>query len=553
MSKNKEPPKGEELRRLAEEKLRELDDRPPPPEIEDDHLRLVHELQVHQTELEMQNAELRHIKDDLETLLEEYTNLYDYSPVGYLGLDRSGKILSANLTCARFLEVERAGLIGRHFKNFVAVEDRADFCTFLENIYSHPNKDACELALRSKDNALFFVQIEAQPTPSGQECRMAMIDVNERMHAEQASLRNAKLESIGILAGGLAHDFNNILAAILGNISLAKSQIHAPARLSIRLENAEKATIRAKDLTQQLLTFARGGEPIKKIIHIEQLLRDAVNLSLVGSSVKCEFVLDKDLFPVHADEGQLHQVFHNLVLNAVQSIAENGKIVISAQNVISSLQEKNFVQISITDSGPGLPKEILPKIFDPYFSTKLKGSGLGLSICFSIIKRHQGSISVESSLDQGTTFHITLPATEPIAFPEPAPEDDLHYGEGRILLMDDEEAVRTIMQASLEELGYLVEVTADGSAAIELYRQRKMEGIQFDAVILDLTVPGGMGGREAIAKLQQIDPQVKAIVSSGYSRDPVMADYQHYGFSALLRKPYRLEELGKVLADMLIR
>lgn len=553
MPKNKEPQKVDELRRLAEEKLRELDGRPPPPEREDDQLRLVHELQVHQIELEMQNAELRQTKNDLEILLEEYTNLYDCSPVGYLALDRSGKILGANLTCTRFLEVERAGLIGRQFKNFVAVEDRADFCAFLENVYSHPNKDACELALRQKDNALFFVQIEAQPAPSGQECRMAMIDVNERMHAEQASLRNAKLESIGILAGGLAHDFNNILAAILGNISLAKSQIHDPGRLSIRLENAEKAAIRAKDLTLQLVTFARGGEPIKKIIHIEQLLRDAVNFSLLGSSVQCEFVLDESLFPVNADEGQLHQVFHNLVLNAVQSMAENGKIVVSAKNVVSSPQEKSFVQISIADSGPGLPEEVLPKIFDPYFSTKLKGSGLGLSICFSIIKRHRGNISVESSLGQGTTFHITLPATKPGVLPEPAPADALHYGEGRILLMDDEETVRSIAQASLEELGYQAEVTADGSAAIELYRQRKAEGSPFDAVILDLTVPGGMGGKEAIAMLQQIEPEVKAIVSSGYSSDPVMAEYQHYGFSALLRKPYRLEELSKVLADLLIR
>lgn len=541
-----------ELRQKAEEQLKDLRGQSSVPEIASDQLRLLHELQVHQIELEMQNDELRQVKGELEALLEQYSDLYDFSPVGYLTLDRKGAILGANLTCARHLGIERNRLPGRHFQDFITTEDRSDFNAFLEKVYSRLGKEACELALRVKDHPLFFVQIEALAVPSGQECRLAMIDVNERKNAEVAWLRNSKLESLGLLAGGIAHDFNNILASILGNLSLARVQMENPQQLAKRLANAEQATSRAKDLTMQLLTFARGGAPVKKVIYLRYLIREAALFALQGSSIGCEFVLADDLWPVMADAGQLSQVLHNLVLNAVQAMPHGGTVTIRARNVEPPPGGKRGVEIAIADTGSGIPAELLTKIFDPYFTTKREGSGLGLATCHAILRKHDGSISLESTPGQGSVFHVLLPAAQPDVVPEPIPDIKVHRGEGQILVMDDEEAVRCVVQASLEELGYSAICVEDGHAAIELYRRGKTEGNPFVAVILDLTVPGGMGGKEALPLLKEIDPQVKAIVSSGYASDPVMAAFREYGFSAVLRKPYRLEDLSKVLKDLLL-
>jgi signal transduction histidine kinase/ActR/RegA family two-component response regulator len=551
MPKNINPPNDSKLRNAAEEKLKEAEGRPLPTGTGNDHQRLLHELQVHQIELEMQNTELRQSKADLETLLDKYTDLYDFCPGGYLCLDRSSKILSANLTCARFLEIERPELIGRYFMDFITNECQPGFGTFLERVYSHPGKEAYELALRQKDNALFFVQIEALATPTGQECRIAMIDVNERKLAEDVLLRNSKLESLGLLAGGIAHDFNNILAAILGNLSLARVQMTNPHKLANRLTDAENAAARAKDLTMQLLTFARGGAPVKKVIYLRYLIREAALFAIHGSSIRCDLVLTDDLWPVVADGGQISQVLHNLVLNAVQAMPQGGKLTVRARNIEPSPEGGRCIEISIADTGTGIPVDLLSKIYDPYFTTKPQGSGLGLATCHAILKKHGGSISLESIIGQGSEFHIRLPAAEQDTVPDPFLEIQVHHGQGQILIMDDEAAIRNIVQASLEELGYSVACAEDGCAAIELYRNRKAEGNPFAAVILDLTIPGGMGGKEALLLLKEIDPQVKTIVSSGYASDPVMANYQEYGFSAVLGKPYSLEELSKALKDQL--
>ena len=363
--------------------------------------------------------------------------------------------------------------------------------------------------------------------------------------------KNQRLESLGVLAGGIAHDFNNILTAIIGNISLARSQVGEGHKAAGRLAATENALARATNLTRQLLTFARGGEPIKKVIEVGGLLKEATGFAIHGSNVKCRVVLADDLWFVEADEGQLSQVIHNLVINAVQAMPEGGMVALRAENAGSKEEEGKFVKISVTDDGAGIPEHHVQRIFEPYFTTKQLGNGLGLATCYSIIKKHGGNITVESTPGKGSTFHVCLPASEQVNAAEPGSKTEVVHGSGRVLVMDDEEPVRETAQAMLEELGYTVECAENGGAAIELYRQRKEEGTPFNAVIMDLTIPGGMGGREAIASLLKLDPGVKAVVSSGYSNDPVMADYSNYGFSAVLGKPYRLQEISKVLQELL--
>jgi len=352
------------------------------------------------------------------------------------------------------------------------------------------------------------------------------------------------------LAGGIAHDFNNILTAILGNISLARMQQHDSEKTAKRLAEAENAASRARDLTQQLLTFARGGEPVKKVVKAGALLKEAAGFAMHGSSVRCEFALADDLWPVEVDEGQLSQVIHNLVINAAQAMPDGGIITIGAANYRSLPEGQRCVRISVADTGTGIPEQHLQRIFDPYFTTKQQGSGLGLATCYSIIKKHGGFISVESTLGKGSTFCLSLPASELSGAVKPESQTDLAYGAGRVLVMDDEEPVRETLQAILEELGYTAECTENGAEAVELYQRRKEEGTPFSVVILDLTIPGGIGGKDAIAMLRNIEPGIKAVVSSGYSTDPVMGSYREYGFSAVLSKPFQVQEMSKVLQEL---
>jgi len=382
------------------------------------------------------------------------------------------------------------------------------------------------------------------------------VDITERKKMEQELLKMQKLDSLGILAGGIAHDFNNVLTAILGNISLAKMRTGPDDKISKTLTDAEKGCFRAKELTQQLITFSKGGSPVKRTASLIELIKDSTTFTLSGSKAKPEFYIPENLWLVEADEGQISQVINNLVLNADQAMPEGGIIEIRGENVIlseeeiPSLNKGSYIKIMVKDYGIGITNENLQKIFDPYFTTKQKGSGLGLATTYSIIRNHDGYISVESEIGKGTAFSIYLPASEKEAAKKEDVKRDYMTGSGRILIMDDEDIVRDVTGDILTMLGYEVDFAKDGKEAIELYKKAKESGKSFDVVIMDLTIPGGMGGKETVKKLLEINPDVKAIVSSGYSSDPIMSEYKSYGFRGVLVKPYNTVELSRVVADV---
>ncbi|NPV06791.1 MAG: PAS domain S-box protein [Anaerolineae bacterium] len=383
-------------------------------------------------------------------------------------------------------------------------------------------------------------------------------DVTEKHRLERELQRASKLEAIGLLAGGIAHDFNNLLTAIGGNLALAGMSLEADEEAKESLAEAEKATYRARDLTQQLLTFAKGGAPIKETASLVELLRESTGFALRGSPVRCHFDIPEDLWPVEIDRGQISQVVNNLVINAVEAMPGGGFIKVSAENVHLDgedlpLAPGDYVKVVVQDHGVGIAPDRLDQVFDPYFSTKESGSGLGLATSYSIVRRHNGHIAVESEVGRGSTFQVFLPAlpyAERAQKPAPPPPPD-QRPKGRVLVMDDEESVRRVVKKTLERLGYEAEVVPEGEAAIRAYLEARGRGKGFDAVIMDLTVPGGMGGKEAARALHSADPQVRIIASSGYSNDPVMSESAAYGFSGVIAKPYRVGDLDGVLRRVL--
>ena len=383
-------------------------------------------------------------------------------------------------------------------------------------------------------------------------------DMTEKKKMAEEILKGQKLESLGVLAGGIAHDFNNLLTAIMGNISLAKMFAESGSKAYDRLADAEKACERATGLTQQLLTFSKGGAPVKKTTSIVQIITDSAGFMLRGSNVKCEFTLRKDLWAADVDEGQMGQVINNLIINADQAMPDGGVISVAAENIIITasdllpLPAGRYILITIQDQGEGIAPENLSKIFDPYFTTKERGSGLGLATVYSIIKSHQGHLDVASTEGAGTLFRLYLPASEHTieTAENSASEVNSPAGSGRILVMDDEEIIREIAREILHHLGYEVEVCGDGKSALTMYQEALHAGKRYAAVIMDLTIQGGMGGKETMKALLAIDPAVKGIVSSGYNNDPILAHFREYGFSGMVSKPYTVRELQETLLEL---
>jgi PAS domain S-box-containing protein len=723
---------------------------------------LLHELQVHQVELEMQNDELRATQSALEESRNRYADLYDQAPVAYLTLDKRGAIVEANRVAAALLGVTGANLLKSPLSRYVANEDRSLLASHLGRVWSGDAKQVCELRLKRHvdTDPTVYVRIESiiVDTGSGRQCRAVLSDVTERRLVEErlrqseeqlrllfegvqdhtlfmldprgdivswnigakrilgytseemlrkplaqlftaediaagiperelrkaalaiehpsfkavlrempigvisaeapsgrVTMRNAqiehmfgpssgseqlgrvsgfhpedgrpysdnewplartlatgeavtgeeidyvrgdgrrrtlmaaaapvagrdghmiaavatfediterrqaereigkasKLESLGLLAGGIAHDFNNILTAVVGNLYLVKAGL-SPEDTSAAITEAEQACLRARGLTQQLLTFSRGGAPVKRVMSIENLVRETATFAVRGSAVALDVELAPGLWSVDIDEGQISQVLNNLLINAKQAMPKGGTIRIRAENVnVNSdsglpVRAGDYVRLVLSDQGVGISAADIGKIFDPFFSTKAQGSGLGLATSYWILKRHQGNITVESQPGQGTTFAVYLPvAKEPDSASAQATPVQPADGAGRVLFMDDEAGIRNFAEKLLPKLGYEVECVADGHAAVARYLAARESDRPFDAVILDLTVQGGMGGMEAFERMRAADPRVLALVSSGYSTDPIMADFAQYGFAARVPKPYEIGELRDTLA-----
>ncbi len=386
---------------------------------------------------------------------------------------------------------------------------------------------------------------------------LAMRDVTQRSRLEADLLRASKMESIGVLAGGIAHDFNNLLAIVMGNLTLALLDERVREAGGKWLREAERGTVRAKELTQQLLTFAKGGEPVRTAVLLADVVREAAEFALHGAAVRCEFAIAEDLRAADADKGQIGQVVQNLVINAVQAMPGGGTIRLGLANetlaagAVATLPPGHYLRLEIADTGRGIAPEHLTRIFEPFFTTKEYGTGLGLATVYSVIQKHRGYITVESAVGRGSTFRLWLPAAR-VEPPKPAvsanPFDRLS---GRVLFMDDEEPIRQMSQALLERLGLEVTVTNDGGSAVREYAIAQISGRRFDLVIVDLTVPGGMGGADAMREILKIDPSARGIVSSGYSSDPVMGNYRAHGFRGSVPKPYRITDFSQTIRRVL--
>jgi PAS domain S-box-containing protein len=489
---------------------------------------------------------------------EKYRNLYESLPDAFVKTDLEGNILEFN---KYYLDI--FGYTNSEIKKLKSADSTPEKCIKYdakikeEQILKRGYSDVYEKECIKKNGTVFPVEVRSfllnDEKGKPQSIWSIIRDISGRKKTEKELRKVERLESLGVLAGGIAHDFNNLLTGILGNISLA--QIKEGEGVADLLEDAKQASIQAKNLTQQLLTFAKGGEPVKGEVFIENIIKIASGFILHGSNIKCVYEFSPDLWKVEVDKGQMTQVIDNLVINAKQAMPSGGKIIIKTENKL--LEKENsiplpvgkYVKITFSDEGMGIPKKHLSKIFDPYFTTKQKGSGLGLATVFSVIQKHDGYVTVESESGKGTTFYIYLPVKEKKKNGKETKRRVEQYlrGEGRILVMDDEETIRNTLGGILSRLGYVVTLTTKGEEALEEYKKALSSNQPYDIVILDLTIAGGMGGKRTMEKLLEINPNVRAVVSSGYSTDPIMARFGEYGFKAVAVKPYDVDELVKAI------
>ena len=409
---------------------------------------------------------------------------------------------------------------------------------------------AMEVPMLHRNGSVVFADVSARRTViSNKRCVVGVFrDATERRQREEEQLQVQKLESIRRLAAGIAHDFNNLLTGLIGNISLAQLQLDKEQQAWELLDEAQRAATRGTALTRQLLTFAKGGAPVRTHTNIVQVVRDSSNLATSGSNVQCQFDLPSEDCAVTGDEGQLAQVFQNLVRNAVEAMPGGGTV--RVQLSCQKSKRGDEICIEVADHGPGIAPEKIEKIFTPFFTTKDKGSGLGLAVAFSIVQNHGGRIQVSSKPGAGTVFCVSLPAAKGRK-PLPSPLQSSQLGSGRVLVMDDDAMVVRIAERTLKNAGYQTHGTPNGGAAVEAYRTALHQGQRFDVVILDLTVPGGMGGREAAEQILAIDPRARLMVSSGYSEDSLMSEFRSHGFWAVLPKPYNAKQLCEAVQAVL--
>jgi PAS domain S-box-containing protein len=506
-------------------------------------------------------------KKEREQAEEEYKNIFNLSMDMVCIADINGHFIKVNPAFTEILGYTEEEILAKPYLEFVHPEDqlatrkvgeeklaRGETTLFFVNRYKCINGEYKWLEWISKplaDKGVTFAI--ARDITDRKTAEL------ERQKLQDHIMQARKLESIGVLAGGIAHDFNNILAALIGNIDLALLDSGLSDETRMRLHEAEKASFRARDLTQQLLTFAKGGEPVKELASLPEVIRDSADFVLRGSNVSCHYNFPDNLWLADFDKGQISQVVQNIILNASNAMPEGGTIEVSCENVLSSevqeavlRKDTKYVKMTFKDKGIGISADNIERIFDPYYTTKQHGSGLGLAITHSIVKKHDGQINVESQIGTGTTFRIYLPASE-----EHLKSDsflaaaDSQPKKARIMIMDDEEQIRKISQAMIQSMGHDAILAKDGSEAAHLFEQMINNESSVDLIIMDLTIPGGMGGKEAVKNILSLDPNAKVVVSSGYSNAPIMSAPQEYGFFGTLVKPYRRKDLEKVIREVL--
>ncbi len=505
------------------------------------------------TERKTAERALRESEERLRDFLENALDLIE-------SVTPDGRFLFVNRAWRESLGYTEEEVKGLSVADVIAPECRERHEELLRRVMAGEDPGNVETKFLSKDGRRILVEgrincrFENGKPIAG---RGIFRDVTAKKRIEEELRKSNTLESIGILAGGIAHDFNNILTAVMGYLSLAKIEVDTGDRTWSRLVEAEKAAIRAQSLTRQLLTFSKGGAPVRRASSIGRLIEETANFALRGSTIKCRIAVADDLSPVDIDPGQIGQVISNIVLNAAQASPEGGVVRVDARNVDveglpgCTLPPGAYVKIDVEDQGAGIPEENVGKIFNPFFTTKEKGTGLGLATAYSIIKRHDGAITVDSAPGRGTAVSIYLPAGAKAEKEPPAPGPVPRPGIGKILVMDDEEMVRDVAVTMLDAMGYEGRAAKDGSEAVDAYVEAMKTDAPFDAVILDLTVPGAMGGKEAVRRLLDVDPDAKVIVSSGYSQDPILARYRDYGFSGVIAKPYQMGELAQAIRMLL--
>ena len=498
-----------------------------------------------------------------------YKDIFESSPDGVFVADSDTKVfLTANSGMCRMSgyplgEIQNMTVMDIHpEQDFSFAQEQ---CTGLQQ---QQRVVANNVPIQKKDGTLLYADVSYSPMLSeGRKYLVGIFrDSTARKQHDRDALNKKNLESLGVLAGGIAHDFNNILTGILGNVELAKMVSENSEAVLSFLEKAMQSSLRAKDLARQLLTFSKGGEPVKQVVSLCDIMTGAVELVLHGSSVTCDCRIPDDLWQVEIDPGQISQVLQQVLLNARYAMADGGVIVVSCENIIdgscedvSLRQGEKYTKVNIVDHGGGIPEEHLDHIFDPYFSTRQVGHGMGLAICHSIINKHDGGIAVQSEVDKGTVISIYLPAST-LAVAGDGRErvrvvsgDDSIQAERKatIMVMDDESMVREVTRELLEQFGHTVLLVENGYQAIEKYEKGMHNGQTIDLIIMDLTIPGSMGGEDAVKEILRINPEAKVIVASGYSCDPIMEHCRQYGFLASITKPFQLAELDKVVHESL--
>lgn len=467
----------------------------------------------------------------------------DFDPTAVFLLDKKGGIVDCNRQAVEFTGLSEERLKGRTLSQFLLDSDREPLDPLRKHRPQAPSHFSCSFA--GSSGSVYAVEGIVNSFKDGDTLFhfITIMDVTEKSLLERDAMRNERLEAIGLLAGGIAHDFNNILTGVMGSLSLLRSPSNTSEQQRKLLDSAENAAQRARSLTGQLLTFAKGGAPVRKSVDTETMLRDVSEFVLRGSSVLLELDVQKGTWNLNVDTQQFSQVLQNIVTNARQAMQDRGRLIVRAGNC--ETPRGKLVLVEFEDTGPGIPPEIMDSVFDPYFTTKSGGHGLGLATSFSIIQRHGGTIKAGNGINGGALFSILVPASSERAGNGGiinSSSSESHSG--RILLLDDDSSVLETAGTMLETLGYRYEVTDNGEMAVEMYNKAAEKGDPYSAVIMDLTIPGGLGGAEAVKLVLKVDPDAVVIVSSGYAGNDVMANFENYGFRGVLAKPYTIDELS---------